>query len=307
MLDILATAFRFRQYLFEFAPLFLASWLGLAVVSGLAAGILGQGFGLRRRGAPPAQMGLSAELYYGTACLLWRRAGAMLAKSPMTELLIFSLSASVPAVVVTSLLDMEMLFLRLVLAVAYALILGQLVFRIRLRQARKNPGQGLERQVPLERPVSPSDEGPASPLTRMKNFALVSWRSFGGQLEQAMIPLIVGFAVAAALTIYVPAFRTRPLIGEAAWYGPYLAAAFAIPFQLTGGAEVPVAGALLVKGASQGAALSALLAAPSTAIPMMLYLRRYVGLAGIGVYIISAWLVAGSLGVLVNIGRSPFG
>ncbi len=31
MTDILATLFRFRQFLFEFGPFFLAAWIGLAV------------------------------------------------------------------------------------------------------------------------------------------------------------------------------------------------------------------------------------------------------------------------------------
>ncbi len=41
MEDTLALAFGFRQHLFELARLFSASWLGVVVANGLAAGVLG--------------------------------------------------------------------------------------------------------------------------------------------------------------------------------------------------------------------------------------------------------------------------
>ncbi len=117
---------------------------------------------------------------------------------------------------------------------------------------------------------------------------------------------MAGFALASALTIYLPAYWSRPLLNEAAWFGPYLAAALAIPFQLGGGAEVSLAAAFLVKGASLGAALSVMMAAPSTTVSLFLWLCRSAGIARATLYMLAAWLVAGSLGMIVNVVQSLF-
>ena len=130
--------------------------------------------------------------------------------------------------------------------------------------------------------------------------AQVTWKSFVGQVEGAVIPLIIGFSLASVLTIYVPAYTVRPWLGESAWQGPYLAALLAIPSQLTGGAEVLLASALLVKGASLGTALSVMLVAPSTTFYMIRHLYRPLKVKAIALYLVAAWFVAGSLGVAVD-------
>ncbi len=298
MADILATAFRFRQFLFEFGPLFLASWLGLAVVFGLSTVLSSHESGLSQQGKTSLKMGISAQLYHDAARWLQRLVGRRLDRPPLTGLLIFSLSASIPALVVTSLIGMEVLFLRLLLAVAYALTLGWFISRIIRRQ--ENSGQ-----IP-DSSQQPISLGEVPSATKVITFARVSWRSFAAQFAEALLPLLVGFALASALTIYIPAYWVRPLLNETAWFGPYLATAFAIPFQLSAGAEVPVAAALLVKGASLGAALSVMMAAPSTTISVVLWLRRSAGIARAALYLLVAWLVAGSLGVIVNLAQSLF-
>lgn len=303
MADILATAFRFRQFLFEFGPLFLASWLGLAVVFGLSTVLSSHESGLSQQGKTSLKMGISVELYHNLARWLWRLFGRKLDGLPLAGLLIFSLSAAIPALVVTSLIGMEVLFLRLMLAVVYALTLGWFISRVILRQAGDNSGQIPERQDSSQHPIS---LGEVPSATKVITFARVSWRSFTAQFAEALLPLLVGFALASALTIYIPAYWTRPLLNETAWFGPYLATAFAIPFQLSAGAEVPVAAALLVKGASLGAALSVMMAAPSTTISVVLWLRRSAGIARAALYLLVVWLVAGSLGVIVNLAQSLF-
>lgn len=134
----------------------------------------------------------------------------------------------------------------------------------------------------------------------LRSFVQASWKSFTGQVEGAMIPLFIGFGLASALTIYVPAYAIRPWLGEGAWQGPYLAGLLAMPFQLAGGAEVPLASALLVKGASLGAALSVMLVAPSTTFLVIRRLYRSMSLRAVALYLVAAWLVAGSLGVAVD-------
>jgi hypothetical protein len=221
-------------------------------------------------------------------------------------LLIFSLSASVPALVVTSLIDIKMLFLRLMLAVAYAVILGWFISRIIPRQAGENSEQIPEGQDSSQHLSSVGETRPPPSATRVKTFTRVSWRSFTAQFNETLLPILGGFTIASVLTIYIPAYWVRPLLSETAWYGPYLAAALVIPFQLSGGAEVPVAAALLVKGASLGAALSVMVSAPSTTVSVIMWLRRSASTVRASIYIFVAWLVAGSLGVIVNLVQRLF-
>ncbi len=130
--------------------------------------------------------------------------------------------------------------------------------------------------------------------------AQITWKSFIGQVEGAVIPLIIGFSLASVLTIYIPAYTVRPWLGESVWQGPYLAALLTMPFQLTGGAEVLLASALLVKGASLGTALSVMLVAPSTTFYMIRHLYRPVKVKTMALYLVAIWFVAGSLGVAVD-------
>ena len=306
MADILATVFRFRQFLFEFGPLFLVSWLGLALVFGLTTVLSGHGFSPRQPAKPSPRLSISAQLYHKASQLLWRLVGRRPDRPPLTGLLIFSFSASIPALVVTSLIDIKVLFLRLMLAVAYAAILGWFISRIIPRQAGENSEQIPGGQDSSQHLASVGETRPPPSATRVKTFTRVSWRSFTTQFNEALLPILGGFTIASVLTIYIPAYWVRPLLSETAWYGPYLAAAFAIPFQLSGGADVPVAAALQVKGASLGAALGVMMAAPSTTAPVVRWLRRSASIASASLYILVAWLVAGSLGLIVNLVQSLF-
>ena len=130
--------------------------------------------------------------------------------------------------------------------------------------------------------------------------AQVSWKSFIGQADGAVIPLVIGLILASALTIYVPAYVVRPWLGEGAWQGPYLAALLTMPFQLAGGAEVILASALLVKGASLGTVLSVLLVAPSTTFAVIRHLEQPKNVKKMILYLVAAWLAAGSLGAAVD-------
>ena len=125
------------------------------------------------------------------------------------------------------------------------------------------------------------------------------WRSFWSKTTPAVL-LFIGFSLASVLTIYVPAYLVRPWLGEGAWWAPYLAALLVIPFQLSGGAEVPLASALLVKGASLGTALSVMLVAPATISCVVRHFCQPTKAKAVAVYLVAAWLIAGSLGVAVD-------
>jgi uncharacterized membrane protein YraQ (UPF0718 family) len=214
-------------------------------------------------------------------------------------LLLFSVVASVPALMATSLIDMKTLWLRIILAIPYALSLNWLVTSVISHRQSGNGEQEVKTGLEFKARYGQDNNSTLSPWGR-RHFARVTWESFKGQVEVAIVPLIIGLSLASALTIFVPAYLTRPWLGEGAWQGPYLAGLLVIPFQLTDGAEVLLASALVVKGASPGTVLSVMLAATGTNYSVIRHLYRPTNFKTMALNFIAAWLVAGTLGVAVD-------
>ncbi len=304
MADILATLFRFRQFVFEYGPLFLATWFGLAVTTGLI-GVLQQPVIDPESPSSFLKYRPLRWMWQFLFSLLWHPGGKIAALSAFSGRFLFSIVASVPALVVTSLIDMEIVWLRLILTTLFALSLSWFVTSVILRKPENFGGQRPEVEAAPPSSVLNGETPPLQPRG-LRSLAQVTWKSFIGQVEGAVIPLIIGFILASVLTIYIPAYTVRPWLGEGVWQGPYLAALLAMPLQLTGGAEVPLASALLIKGASLGTSLSVMLVAPSTTYYMIRYLYRPVKVKTTALYLIATWFVAGSLGVMVNIVQQLF-
>ena len=300
MKDIIATLFRFRQFVFEYGPLFLAAWLGLAVITGLLGVLPRLVIDLK---SPPSSSFLKYRplrwVWQLLFSLLWHPGGKIPALSAFSGRLLFSIVASVPSLVVTSLINMEIVWLRLILTALFALSLSWFVTSVILRKPGNFTEQRPEAAATLPSLVLNGQTPPLQP-GGLRSLAQVTWKSFIGQVEGAVIPLIIGFGLASVLTIYLPAYTVRPWLGEGAWPGPYLAALLAMPFQLTGGAEVPLGSALLVKGASLGTALSIMLVAPSTTFYMIRHLYRPLKVKAMALYLAATWFAAGSLGVAVD-------
>ncbi len=299
MADIIATLFRFRQFVFEYGPFFLAAWLGLAVTTGLIAVSQKKRIDLKALSSSFLKYRPLRWMRRLLVFLLWRPGGKLTALSTFSGLLLFSLAASVPALVVTSLIDMKIVWLRLILTALFALSLSWFVTSVILRKSENSREQPPEVETAPPSSVLNSEIPPLQPRG-LRSLAQVTWKSFIGQVEGAVILIVIGFILASVLTIYIPAYMVRPWLGSSAWWAPYLAALLAMPFQLTGGAEVPLASALLVKGASLGTALSIMLVAPSTTFSVVRHLYRPVKVKTMALYLVATWFVAGSLGVAVD-------
>jgi hypothetical protein len=299
MANILAALFRLRQFVFEYGPFFLVSWLGLAITTALMAVSQRKGTDLNVRGSFLLKYRPLAWLWQLLSLLLWRPAGKTKAHSAFRGRLFFSLALPIPALVVTALIGWEAVLLRLGLTVLLALPLSRFV-------TSEIPGRdrNFREQTPKAAGASPSpvlDDGTAAlPAYRPAAPVRVFWKSFTGQIDGAVVPLLVAFSLASALLIFVPTYSVRPWLREGSWWGPYLASLLAILSQLSGGTEVIIASALLVKGASLGTALSVMLVAPISTIATL----RHFQLAGKGkamtLYLAAAWFVAASLGVAAN-------
>ena len=305
MADILATLFKFRQFVFEYGPLFLATWFGLAVTTGLIGVSPKKIIDLKSPSSSFLKYRPLRWMWQFLFSLLWHPGGKIAALSAFSGRLLFSIVASVPALVATSLIGREAVWLRLILATLFTLSLSWFVTSV-----ISHKSENFREQQPEVEAAPPSSvlNGETPPLQPrgLRSLAQVIWKSFIGQVEGAVIPLIIGFSLASILTIYVPAYTVRPWLGEGVWQGPYLAALLAMPFQLTGGAEVLLGSALLVKGASLGAALSVMLVAPSTTFYMIRHLYQPLKIKTMALYLVATWFVAGSLGVMVNIVQQLF-
>ncbi len=299
MIDLSATLFRFGQFVFEYTPFFAAAWLTLAVITGLIEVLQRKGIDLESPSSSFLKYRPLRWLWHLLFFGLWRPDGKMPTLPTFSGLALFSLAASVPALVVTSLISMEAVWLRLGLAALFALSLSWFVTTVILRRQ----GSSKE-QRPKAEPASPSSvlngDTPTLQPRGFRSLAQVTWQSFIGQLERAMTPFIIGSILASALTIYVPAYTVRPWLGEGAWQGPYLATLLTIPLQLTGGAEVFLASALMVKGATLGTALSIMLVAPSTTFFVIRHLHLPVKVKAMVLYFVVTWFVAASLGMAAD-------
>lgn len=292
MADITATLFRFRQFVFEYLPWFLAVWMALAITSGLMA------VRPKKVAAPKTPDGILGKQgflrWIGQYLWLqsWSFGGKKSAPAVLGGLLVFSLAASVPALVVTSLIDMKTVGLRLVLAAIYALILHWFISRI-ISSKSEAPAPPISSEVTADNRMSS--------YTGWRGLVTVFWKRVAGQIEGAILPLVIGFSLASILTVYLPTYVLQPWLGAGSGLGPYLAALVAISLPLTGGADVSLASALLVKGASLGTALSMMLAAPVSAFSVGRYRHQSMKGKDVALYLVVAWLVAGSLGVVVDL------
>ncbi len=295
MTDILATLFRFRQFLFEFGPFFLAAWFGLAVTTGLIKVVYRKRIELQEPGNSPLKKRPLPWLGRFLLFMLWHPDRKTSAVPTANALFLFSLTASIPALVATSLIDMNAVLLRVVLAALLAPSLNWLTTSILL------PNSG-EQRPETEQVVQSSagDKNVLEPVPRPGSVVRVIWKSFTGQVNSALLPLLIGFALASAVTVYVPVYMIHPWLGNGAWWAPYLAALLAIPFQLSGGAEVALASALMVKGATLGTALSVMLAASLTAFSVVRRFCQPLKVKKVATYMVTVWLIAGSLGVAID-------
>ena len=109
----------------------------------------------------------------------------------------------------------------------------------------------------------------------------------------------VGLAVAAAITVFVPAaLISRHLGGGLSAMLLMLVAG--IPMYICATASTPIAAALILKGVSPGAALVFLLAGPATNITALAVIVRILGKGGAAVYLAAIAVVSVVCGLVVD-------
>ena len=113
--------------------------------------------------------------------------------------------------------------------------------------------------------------------------------------------LVVSIVAAALITAMVPESFVQSVLGSKAFYGPFIGSLIGMPFYLCAGADVPLVAALFNKGANIGTLVSIMTAAPTVNIPAAGVLSKWIGRKGALIYLAVSWLVASLVGVIVNL------
>ncbi len=106
------------------------------------------------------------------------------------------------------------------------------------------------------------------------------------------VPVLVGLAVGAAISVFVPADLVVSL-GVTGFASYLLMVAIGTPLYVCATGSIPIAAALMAKGLSPGAALAFLLAGPATNTVAIAVSRSLVGRRGTAIYL--AVIVGGSI------------
>lgn len=120
--------------------------------------------------------------------------------------------------------------------------------------------------------------------------------------------LIIGFGPWVLAAIFLAAIIGRFLspiyvvsfAGAGNFFAPFLFSIIGFPFYFCAGADVPIAKALLEKGAGVGNILAFMTAAPGVNLTSFLIYQRWLGLKSAIQYLVISALICGILGLLVN-------
>ena len=123
--------------------------------------------------------------------------------------------------------------------------------------------------------------------------------AYGTLLEDLAPWFVIGFALAALITLAIPAdfFEESSLVGLPAMGLMLLAG---IPLYVCATASTPIAAALIAKGLEPGPALVFLLAGPATNIATMGVIRRLLGGRALSIYLASIALCSVAAGALID-------
>lgn len=117
--------------------------------------------------------------------------------------------------------------------------------------------------------------------------------------RQLAVPIVAGAVIAAIITIIVPASFVEKYIGTGI-IGMLITMVFGMSMYVCATGSVPIAGALLAKGASAGAIFVFLMVGPATNAATITVIWKLLGTRNALIYLISLAVVSIGLGLLLN-------
>jgi uncharacterized membrane protein YraQ (UPF0718 family) len=128
-----------------------------------------------------------------------------------------------------------------------------------------------------------------------------AWQSTKDIVGKVWPYVLIGIAVGAGIHGYVPASALAEIMGKRAWWSVLAAVALGVPLYSNAAGFLPIASALIEKGASLGTVLAFMMSVVGLSLPEMIILRRVLKPKLIAVFI--ATLTVGIIitGYLFNI------
>lgn len=144
------------------------------------------------------------------------------------------------------------------------------------------------------KPVAPAP--PTSVLAKMK---LAVTYGLGDFLDDISLWLVAGFLAAGLILVLVPPESIEKTLGSGL-PGMIAVLVVSIPLYICASATTPMAAALLMKGASPGAALVLLLAGPASNTAGIVLLSKFLGKRSVLIYLSSIIVCSLGFGLLLN-------
>lgn len=150
-----------------------------------------------------------------------------------------------------------------------------------------------------EMPASAADKGGSSArepstasksITVAKRVALAAQHGFGTLLGTLALYLVVGFLIAAAITVALEHFEPLRLALASPWAMLWMLLA-GVPMYVCASSATPLVAVLIAQGLSPGAGLVFLMSGPATNAATIVVLRQMLGTRGVAIYLAA---IAGS-------------
>jgi uncharacterized membrane protein YraQ (UPF0718 family) len=133
------------------------------------------------------------------------------------------------------------------------------------------------------------------------NIFLRLLKNIGRNLKATALWFVIGVALSALFTRYVPPYLIDNLFGANNGTGVFLAATIGVPLYACGGATIPLLQEWLWSGMSMGAATAFMLTGPATKITNLGAVKIVLGMKRFGLYIVFCMTFALLSGLLTDI------
>lgn len=204
--------------------------------------------------------------------------------------------AGISALIITSMVGLQFVLLRLVVALLFAYALS--LFVVKLIEPRL-AAVAMDTDVELLFSRDFSEASAEDIDNTGGNITLAGvWRNLLS-MARIMLPwLFLSLFLATLVDVVVPKATIEMLMGGR--FAAFKAALIGLPFYFVGGAEVPILSVLLNKGIDLGAAVTLMLAAPLINFPVLSVLGRWVGYRKAVGFMAICWLITSIIGLLLG-------
>jgi uncharacterized membrane protein YraQ (UPF0718 family) len=174
----------------------------------------------------------------------------------------------------------------LIIAILAGMIIGQLHLEGHVEDfvwQMQDSGSGFEEQL------------------TWKDRLLRAWDSVKEIVRKVWLFVVIGIAVGAGIHGYVPEAALAGIMGNQAWWSVPMAVILGVPLYSNAVGIIPVASALIEKGASLGTVLAFMMSVVGLSLPEVIILRRVLKMRLIAIFVATLVLAIVFTGYLFNL------